>query len=314
MPRIRNWAVVLAGGEGRRLQSLARLISGDDRPKQFCRVFGDKSLLQDTLARVAMNVEPRSTLCVVLRDHEVYYEPDLREFDRMQVVAQPRSCGTAAAVAYALHRSEAIAPGPAVVGFFPADHYYANSLTLQRTVADAYRAAARHPTRVFLIGAEANAPEVDFGWIEAGPPLTSSGRAKAPLETARAVSRFWEKPSMEDARELLTRGCLWNTFIVIGHRAAFGRMLARTQPTFWAQFEGLDRPEAPAQEAALAEAIYERIEPIDLSADVLQQAPEDLGVIPLADAGWTDLGRPARVLKLLDDINQPHPRLRRLAS
>ena len=129
--------------------------------------------------------------------------------------------------------------------------------------------------RVFLIGAEANAPEVDFGWIEAGPPLTSRVRANAPLETARAVIRFWEKPSMEDARELLTRGCLWNTFIFIGHRAAFGRMLARTQPTFWAQFEGLNRPEAPAQEAALAEAIYARIEPIDLSADVLQQAPEE---------------------------------------
>jgi Nucleotidyl transferase len=33
------WAVILAGGDGVRLRPLSRLISGDDRPKQFCPLF-----------------------------------------------------------------------------------------------------------------------------------------------------------------------------------------------------------------------------------------------------------------------------------
>ena len=39
------WAVILAGGDGTRLKELSRLISGDNRPKQFCALFGGGSLL-----------------------------------------------------------------------------------------------------------------------------------------------------------------------------------------------------------------------------------------------------------------------------
>jgi mannose-1-phosphate guanylyltransferase len=41
-------AVILAGGEGKRLRSLTRLISGDNRPKQFCPIFGGETLLGHT--------------------------------------------------------------------------------------------------------------------------------------------------------------------------------------------------------------------------------------------------------------------------
>jgi len=36
--RKHRWGVILAGGEGVRLRNLTRLVSGDDRPKQFCRL------------------------------------------------------------------------------------------------------------------------------------------------------------------------------------------------------------------------------------------------------------------------------------
>jgi len=32
----RRWAVILAGGDGVRLRSMTRGITGDERPKQFC--------------------------------------------------------------------------------------------------------------------------------------------------------------------------------------------------------------------------------------------------------------------------------------
>ena len=46
------WAVILAGGDGTRLQKLTFKIAGDSRPKQFCRVFGNKSLLGQTQNRI----------------------------------------------------------------------------------------------------------------------------------------------------------------------------------------------------------------------------------------------------------------------
>ena len=45
-----RWAVVLAGGDGARLRSLTRMLAGDERPKQFCTVIGNETLLQQAPA------------------------------------------------------------------------------------------------------------------------------------------------------------------------------------------------------------------------------------------------------------------------
>ncbi len=57
----RPWALVLAGGEGRRLQALTRMIAGEPIPKQYCRIVGDRSLLEATLARIGPLVPPERT-------------------------------------------------------------------------------------------------------------------------------------------------------------------------------------------------------------------------------------------------------------
>jgi mannose-1-phosphate guanylyltransferase len=46
------WAVVLAGGEGMRLRPLVRQVFGADRPKQYVRLLGPRTLLRQTLDRV----------------------------------------------------------------------------------------------------------------------------------------------------------------------------------------------------------------------------------------------------------------------
>src|SRR5260370_38016796 len=71
------WAVLLAGGDGTRLRSLTLKIAGDSRPKQFCRLFGGKSLLIQTAQRLEPLFRRDRTMFVVTRDHERYYREDL---------------------------------------------------------------------------------------------------------------------------------------------------------------------------------------------------------------------------------------------
>jgi mannose-1-phosphate guanylyltransferase len=65
-----NWAVLLAGGDGARLQSLRLKIEGDSRPKRFCSTFGGESLLTQTRARVGSLIYVDRELFVVTRAHE----------------------------------------------------------------------------------------------------------------------------------------------------------------------------------------------------------------------------------------------------
>ena len=55
------WALLLAGGEGRRLRPLTRQISGDARPKQFCPILDGETLLDRTRRRADLLTYGSST-------------------------------------------------------------------------------------------------------------------------------------------------------------------------------------------------------------------------------------------------------------
>ena len=61
-----RWAIILAGGEEKRLAFLSRSIAGDAAPKQFCSVIGDSSLIEQTRRRVSLSVAHEHNLMVVL--------------------------------------------------------------------------------------------------------------------------------------------------------------------------------------------------------------------------------------------------------
>src|SRR6266481_6761735 len=83
------WALVLAGGDGTRLQSLTHLIAGAPIPKQYCRILGPRSLLETTLARVAPLVSAERTLAIINRDHLALARPQLRSHDALPILAVP---------------------------------------------------------------------------------------------------------------------------------------------------------------------------------------------------------------------------------
>src|SRR6202790_3957156 len=168
-----RWAVVLAGGDGTRLQSLTLKIACDQRPKQFCSFFGGESLLTQTRARLESLFHVDRELFVVTRSHETYYREELRNVAESRIIAQPLNRGTGVAVAVALVQILQRDPD-AVVVLVPCDHYYSDNEAFGRAIGSVISSAAPYPDIVVLLGAEARYAEIEYGWIEVGSALSDT--------------------------------------------------------------------------------------------------------------------------------------------
>jgi len=287
-------AVILAGGEGTRLRSLTRAIVGDERPKQFCPILGDETLLDQTRKRVALAVSPQQTLFVLTRTHEQFYRSHLRDVPPDQLVVQPKNQGTAPAILYSLMRLSKIDPF-STVAFFPSDHYFSDDAGFMSYVESAFDATHPGDDKVILLGIQPHGPETEYGWIE---PLASRLTADA----VSWVRRFWEKPTDEIARGLMDRGCLWNSFVMVGSVSAFLKMIRRALPDLWKSFESIEPILNTPDEPAAVERLYTQISDTNFSQSVLARRPGNLAVLPVIGLKWNDLGKPQRVFSTLADI------------
>jgi mannose-1-phosphate guanylyltransferase len=280
-------AIVLAGGDGIRLQRLTGKIDGDARPKQFSRIFGDRSLLGHTRERLTPIFGDNRLMFVVTKDHHSFYTEELADVDPSRVLEQPANRGTGVAIIAALLQLLEHEADP-IVGIFPSDHYYADSAAFAATVKSAIDTGNEHEDSIVLIGAKPEWPEVEFGWIEPGVSITNGTRT--PLF---GVSRFCEKPALSEARNLMRRGGLWNTFITVGRASAFLKLLSATVLPAITSI-------AEAVACGDLDSVYNEIETIDFSKHVLSMEAGGLLVMADSMSGWADLGNEARVIDTLD--------------
>jgi mannose-1-phosphate guanylyltransferase len=289
------WAIVLAGGEGVRLRPLARRVCGDDRPKQYVPLLGSRTLLGQTLDRVALRIPSARTVVSTVQAHAPYFAAELHG-SRARVLVQPASRGTAAGILFPAHWISWRAPH-ATVAVFPSDHFIWEEAAFMAHVATVGAWVARHPDRLVLLGAPASDPEVEYGWIEPGALVD-----RAPCGPVRKIRRFWEKPSEATTRICLQAGCLWNTLVLVANVEALLKAGQENLPDLddrlvkIAPFAG-----TPDEPWAVRQA-YEPMPSANFSRAILEPCPSWLAVSCLPSLIWSDLGTPRRVFDLLRRI------------
>lgn len=286
-----RWGVILAGGDGKRLLPLTRKIAGDDRPKQFCAILDGNTLLDQTRRRVERMIQPLQTLLVVTKTHERFYLDQVIGTPSSCVLAQPYNRGTAPAILFSLLHLRQL-DRRAIVAFFPSDHYFADDSEVVAHVDSAFDAARSFSDKVVLLGIAASSPEIEYGWIEPGGPLTN-GLSRAIFR----VRRFWEKPDLSRASALMKQGCLWNSFVMVGRVDAFLGLIRFALPSLFARFESIRPSLFTAEEPVSLLELYSGLGgSSSFSSDVLVPNPEHLAVLSCGNLGWSDLGEPGRVL------------------
>jgi mannose-1-phosphate guanylyltransferase len=288
------WAIVLAGGEGVRLQPLIRRIYGQSRPKQFSALFGGRSLLRQTLDRVRMVAAPDRTVVVTVKSQASYLEEALDGVSIRRVLTQPEDKGTGAGVLLPcqwIHGSDP--DGIAVV--FPSDHFVAEEETFMDQVADMVEVVKEHPEWIVLMGAVPSDPEPDYGWIEPGDVVAWSSVGGS----VNRVHRFWEKPSPLAARACLEKGWLWNTFIFAARVSRILDVASQFLARLHEQFSLVISSKNTEVESRVLEQAYGLTQKTSFSRSVLELCPASLVVSRLPDILWSDWGTQERVLKSL---------------
>jgi len=259
----RLWALVLAGGDGTRLQALTRLLTGVPIPKQYCRILGDRSLLETTLDRIAPLVPREQTLVVINRAHLDLALPQLASVPPANVLAQPQNLDTGPGLVVSLGELARRDPG-ATVAIFPSDHDVRATARFRRAVTRMSDLVERHPERIALLGVRPDEPDTGFGYIAPGHRLDRA------TEAFRVVA-FHEKPTREVALQIIRRGGLWNSFVMVGRVARFLELVREI------------RPDGAADT------------PWNFSTDFLGRVPQHLFVVPGEALGWSDWGTPEAI-------------------
>jgi mannose-1-phosphate guanylyltransferase len=294
-----RWAVILAGGDGTRLRKLTRAVAGDDRPKQFCQIIGDQTLLEQTQRRVALLFKFAQMFVVLTRTHERFYQELLKDITADRRLIQPENKGTAAAVLLSVLRIARISP-KGVVAFFPSDHHFTEEGRFMSDVEMAFEQVEAEPRLITLLGVTPEHSEEQYGWIE---PVKSS--IKQDEQRFFRVRRFWEKPSRSVAQRLMTAGALWNTFVMVGHVKALLDIICWTLPDLYRSLSSAEELLGSRNEEQVLSDLYSHIPSTNFSTEVLSRRPGELSVLKLGNVGWTDLGEPHRVASTIQ-LSQAH--------
>ena len=274
--------VILAGGSGTRLWPLSRRLF----PKQLLSLARDRTLLQETILRVAGAADVAEPIIICNASYRYIIAEQLREIDvtPRSLVLEPAGRNTAPAVAVSAVMAAAADPDAQIL-VLPSDHLITDIEKFRRAL-DA-GACFTGQGGLVTFGVVPRAPETGYGYIRQG--------AKAPCtcgngHDAFAIQAFVEKPALSTAREYVRSGAYcWNSGMFMFRAADILREMETLSPGIVNACRISVENGVVDKDAFLLDPDSFLACPSD-SIDYAVMEKTSRGVMVPFDAGWSDVG------------------------
>jgi mannose-1-phosphate guanylyltransferase len=270
------YGLILAGGRGTRFWPKSRRHSA----KQVLRLFGDRSLIQQTIDRLGPILPPERIWILTnehLRDEIVSQLP---EVPKRQILAEPAQRNTAPAIGLAAQILHGIDPD-SIMGVFPADHVIGKTRQYVRLLKAALRAA--RAGKIVVLGIQPRWPETGYGYIEFPKGVKPGASQTLP------VKRFREKPDAATAARFLKAGHFyWNAGMFFWRTSVLLDALRQHLPKTASLLASLPAFGSRRFSVAL-KATFPKCDNISIDYAVLERANNVAG-LPAGDIAWNDVG------------------------
>jgi len=270
-------AVILAGGSGTRLWPL----STPSFPKQFLPLPNGKSMIQETLGRVAPLISPDHAWVVTGHSMVELVHEHLPSVPFHHILGEPMGRNTAPAIAWVAAIIARQAP-QAIMATFPADHVITRVETLRQSLMLACELAEQG--YLVTLGVKPMVPETGYGYIRFANELSEGYQHR----TFR-VERFVEKPNLATAKSYLEDGhYVWNSGIFIWKVETILAEIRKHLPELAQKIAIISEVMGTTQERATLDELWPTLTAISIDYGILEKS-NHIVVIP-ADLGWNDVG------------------------
>jgi mannose-1-phosphate guanylyltransferase len=288
---VRFAPVILAGGSGTRFWPRSRR----SRAKQVLALQGERTMIQDTLARLGPLASCEETWVITNHWLQQVIVDQLPRIPRGHVLAEPAPRNTAPACALAAFLLEKSDPNT-VLGIFPSDHVVTNQRRFVEVLQQGIALAAAGEN-IVVLGVKPTRIETGYGYIEQGAVVRrdETPAGFAPIEVHR-VKRFREKPDPVTAERFVAAGnFVWNAGIFLWSAKTLANAIREHAPEMAPILEKIAAAYGTPEFDAVFRDEYPKCENISVDYAVLEPRSgkgatrSNIYSLP-ADFGWNDLG------------------------
>jgi mannose-1-phosphate guanylyltransferase len=272
-------AMIMAGGGGTRFWPRSR----QHRPKQFLKLAGDRTLLQQAHDRLEAAAPPDRCWVITSGAHRDEAARQLPALPPGHVVGEP--CGRDTAAAVGLGAALIAREDPeAVMIVTPADHVIEPAQEFRRAAHVAEQMALEYPGALVTFGIQPTFPSDGYGYVHRGAEVAR--RQGVPVYR---VQKFVEKPIRATAEGYLATGeYFWNSGIFVWRVATILNAMRQQQPKLYAAVKAIAAAWGTADGPRLLQREYEALGKISIDKAIMETAPEVLVV--QAPYRWDDVG------------------------
>ncbi len=273
--------IILAGGSGTRLWPLSR----DLCPKQVLSLFGEGTMLQATVERLAGYPGMEPPIVVANESHRFFVAEQFRVIGKKPaaILLEPEGRNTAPAVCVgALWAKMRGAGDDAILLVLPADHHVADVPAFHEALSRAV--ALAESGRLVTFGIVPDRPETGYGYLRKGEKLPGFP------EGCFALDAFVEKPPRDLALDFLASGeYFWNAGMFVFKAGAVLAEISRAAPEIIQTCaESIEQGSADLDFFRLDPAVFARSPSISIDYAVMEKAAS--GAVVTVEMGWSDLG------------------------